>query len=97
VYEKSNLVRIIDGYDWGKRLPEFSKPYGPVLKSLYCNTLKIEGLKREDCKARNRMTPQQWRDFIKNKEMFSVGENIDDTLKKFLGELYPEKSRFEKS
>lgn len=97
VYEKSKLIRVIDGYEWGKRLPEFQRAYGPVLKSLYCNTLNIEGLKREDCKARNRMTPQQWLDFIKNKEMFSVGENIDDTLKQFLGELYPGKSRFEKS
>src|SRR5690606_14512373 len=43
LYEKEKFVRVMTGYDWS-----ISKGY--VSKSLYCNTLKLDGLRQRDLK-----------------------------------------------
>lgn len=86
IYNKKKLLEVIEKYDW-------DVPDGYVLKSLYCNTLGIEGMFREDCKTNKK---QDWERWTKNMEMFSSGDhNWDTKLERFLLYLYPYLSKYE--
>jgi hypothetical protein len=83
VYNSKELLKVIEMYDW-------DIPDAYVLKSLYCNTLGIEGEYREDCKVYK----QEWKTW--EGEMFSSSDsNFDKELQNFLLNLYPEQSFFE--
>lgn len=88
VYNKHKLREVIKGFDWE------SVPYGPEMKSLYCNTLGITGEYRKDVKP---FKKENWETFCLGKEMFTVDdETIDRKLWDYLLLLYPGKSKFEK-
>lgn len=75
----------------------FPPSYGYILKSLYCNTAKVKGVFRLDCKAYNAKSVAQWHSFIEDKEVFSIADPcINNAFKSFLQELFPSKSSFEK-
>jgi hypothetical protein len=87
VYDKQKLKKIIEEQDW-------AVPLGPTIRSLYCNTLGIEGEYAEDVKA-NR--PQDWPVFCEGKSMISVGdESFDGNCRKYLLSLHELKSKYEK-
>lgn len=87
VYNAKKLLEVIDMYDW-------NIPDGYTMKSLYCNTLGIEGSYKEDCKAYKK---ENWPLWTRGKEMFSTSDtNFDKECQKFLLNLYPEPSKFEK-
>lgn len=89
-YNKALLKEVVDSYTW-------DKPYGYTLKSLYCNTLKIEGQFKEDLKISHTAIISQWYKLIqKSDDMFSIGDPaVNISLKNFLAEYYPDKSKFE--
>lgn len=87
IYEKKKLLEVIEMYDW-------NIPDGYTMKSLYCNTLGIDGEYKEDCKAYKN---ENWSLWTSGKEMFSTSDtNFNKECKNFLLNLYPEPSKFEK-
>lgn len=87
VYNRDKLIEVMDSYDW-------DIPDGYTMKSLYCNTLGISGEYKEDCKAYKN---EDWERWTAGKSMFSTSDNnFDLNCKKFLLNLYPESSKFEK-
>jgi hypothetical protein len=86
VYDKQKLKKIIEEQDW-------TVPLGPTIRSIYCNTLGIEGEYMEDCKANK---PQNWPVFCEGKPMISVGdESFDSNCRKYLLSLLSSKSCYE--
>lgn len=89
-FTKTGILQINDFYT-------FPPAFGYVLKSLYCNTAKINGFFRLDCKAYHAEGKQWWRNFTADKEVFSIADPcLNDSLKNFLQDLFPSKSSFEK-
>lgn len=87
VYERDKLLEVIESYDW-------DVPDGYTMKSLYCNTLGIQGEYKEDCKAYKK---ENWERWTRGRDMFSTSDdNFDRDCKNFLLNLYPEPSKFEK-
>jgi hypothetical protein len=87
VYDKQKLKKIIEEQDW-------TVPLGPTIRSIYCNTLGIEGEYAEDVKANS---PQDWPVFCEGKSVFSVSdESFDGNCRKYLLSLHSTKSKYEK-
>lgn len=88
VYDKNKLKAIIKAQDW-------DVPLGPTIRSLYCNTLGIEGEYREDVKA-NRPV-KDWAAFCAGKDCISVSdESFDRNCQAYLLSLFPDKSIYER-
>lgn len=67
-----------------------------ILKSVYCNSLNIEGEPYKDCKINQHLRTEEIEKKLEGKSMFSFGDNglcID--MRKYLLSLFPLKSRFE--
>lgn len=87
VYNKDKMLSVIDKYNW-------DTPYGFTMKSLYCNTLGIEGIFSLDCNA---YTDEKWETWTVGKSMFSINERSwSSNLENYLLLLFPDKSKFEK-
>lgn len=86
-YDKRKLAEIIEAQDW-------NVPLGPTIRSLYCNTLGIEGELAEDIKA---IWPQKdWEVFCFGKKFVSVqDESFDRKCREFFRDLFPDKSKYE--
>lgn len=90
VYEKNAFRQTMKKYN-------FNVPFSLVVKSVYCNTLGIEGEQLQDCKFKKQMTYEQMRKAIADRHVFSIGdEAINKDLWRLLKELYPNKSKYEK-
>lgn len=90
VYESDKFVEIMKELDW-------RVPYSYVIKSVYGNTLKLEGEKYPDVKVSSQMQFHRLRKFIDGRPIFSIGErSIGLPMKKLLEEYYPKKSKYEK-
>lgn len=88
-YDRKKLVEIVDSYTW------LNLKWGFVLKSLYCNSLKIEGQFQADNKINH---PHfNWEKVIETvPDLFSIGDlSINKYFKRFLAEKYPNKSKYE--
>jgi len=67
------------------------------IKSYYCNALRIEGERMEDCKIDSLLSEEAIKERIKDKLFFSTGSNgIREPMKELLQELYQKPSRWEK-
>lgn len=90
IYNKQKFVEIITKNNWNLR-------YGFVIKSLYCNSLKIEGELNIDCKIRKPLTMMELTGLTLHKDVFSIDdEAINDAMMNKLKKLYPNKSKYEK-
>lgn len=68
-----------------------------ILKSVYCNSLDIEGVPYKDCKINHHLRREEIEKYLAGKIMFSVGDNgLSNDMRKYLFELFPEKSKWEK-
>ena len=90
IYNKQKFIDVMTKYDW---TPRFSF----VVKSLYSNTLGIEGIKEPDCKMNDQCDIEEFYRRIKERKVFSIGDGaLGQTLETVLNQLYPNKSKWEK-
>ena len=89
LFNQESFLLIMNRIDW-------SKPFGYLMKSLYCNEMKIIGQYLPDCKINQRLEEAEIYDMIKDRPFFSVGNaGLTDVMKYVLNELYPVSSRWE--
>lgn len=70
-------------------------PYGYIIKSLYCNSMNIEGVKHADFKISGQTPFHRLRKMFET-DFVSIGDNaIGVPMRKILTELFNEKSKFE--
>lgn len=75
----------------------WNQPFGYVIKSLYANMNDISGEFGGDCKIQGGMNYQEIKNKIGSKSFFSTSDRcLNEDMIKFLNELFPSKSRFEK-
>lgn len=90
IYDKDLLKEVIDSYNW-----EGLKS-GYVLRSLYCNTLGIQGEYKEDLKLSTKRFEPQLKRMLYQKEWFSIADRaINKSLGNFLQETFPTPSKYE--
>lgn len=87
-YNKRNLLRLAAAFDW-------DVSFGYIIKSLYCNYFRIEGVFMEDCKLNSSMDPDSMRRAITARPVFSLGDRAYPQARRLLEDLYPIKSGFE--
>lgn len=75
----------------------FDRPFGYVIKSLYCNMNGIEGEFGGDCKIQRKMNYEELKAKIHGKSFFSTADgSINEDMVRLLDDLYPMPSRFER-
>ena len=86
---KSERYReIMSGYDWDHT--------DYLIKSLYANNEKVEGVQSRDCKVRNFMRRNQIDKFVEGRTFLSVSDSgLSQDMRRFLLESFPDKSSFE--
>ena len=90
IYNKQLFQNVVSQYDW-------NRPYGYILRSIYCNTLGIEGVERVDNKINHSHIPESWKRITKGLDCFSVGDqSTDQYLLSFFNKEFPEPSKYEK-
>lgn len=89
LYDKHKVRMVVDMYEW-------AIPFGYVFKSLYCNTVGIEGIMLEDCKINHPHILSNWPNLTKGRHMFSIGDRcVNKSMEQYLTNLYPDKSKYE--
>ena len=89
IYNKKAFIDVVQRYDW-------NRPYGYILRSIYCNTIGIEGVERLDNKINHSHIPDTWSRITKGLDCFSVGDQSTDRyLLSFLNKSTPEPSIYE--
>lgn len=90
LYHKSLYIDIMSQYNW-------EAPKGYISKSIYCNTLKLEGKYLKDIKIFTPKTKTAIMRKIEKGPLFSTDEPaINARMKEVFEELYPKPSRWEK-
>jgi hypothetical protein len=96
VYDKKKFIEVMNLYDW--RNNEY------VIKSLYCNTLKIKPVEITDCKINARDTLKGIIEKTTGKTVFTIGDIAirhphrhlyKPKVHLFLQQRYPNKSKYE--
>ena len=80
IYNKTKFKEIMNGVDW-------NKPNAYLIKSLYANSLSIEGEQRFDNKTAN---PP-----VRNVGIFSTLPHIKASVQRYLTERFPKPSKYE--
>ncbi len=90
LYDAERFMKVMPTYDW-------SNPLAFTIKSLYANTVGIEGVLERDGKFAFIPTNQQMLvDYTKDRKFFSSADHsINLDFATFLETLYPEKSPWE--
>lgn len=89
LYNKSNFLEIMPKYDWSNR-------FGFTVKSMYANSLKLQGTAEPDYKLNYPSTKQQIYNFISPSKIWSIGNKaINDELNQVLQELFITPSKWE--
>ncbi len=91
IFNKQKMREVVNMYNWDCQ-------YGYILKSLYCNTLGIEGSHFPDHKVVRPLLYAAWLDIIAKPEVavFSIHDRtINVFFKRLLSELFPHASQFE--
>lgn len=89
VYNKDKFKRVMSTYDW-------TVHYGYVIKSLYCNTLGINGKKCEDLKITSHLKCAHLEALVSGRKFFSIGDGATGSdMEIFLQYLFPKKSKYE--
>lgn len=94
IYNKFFFPKAMQQFDWKQKL---------IVKSMYCNSLKIQGQLLTDCKIMGWKTKEVVADMIKNRHVFSIGDLcLSDVyparrspVKTLLEKLFPNKSKYE--
>ncbi len=87
-YEKDKFIEIMNEYNWDQY------PVGFVIKSLYANTLKIEGKIRSDKKIKLIHNKKAIIEQISDTDLFSTDE-ISRAMAELFDKLYSKPSIFE--
>jgi hypothetical protein len=89
IYNKEKFKSIMPQYDWSER-------FSYVVKSLYANSLGIEGVREPDCKIADSPSLEEFKNRIRERKVFSIDNAaINDSLHQLFKELYPNPSRWE--
>lgn len=89
IYNKEKFLDMVARYDW-------EVPFGMVLKSMYCNTHKIQGEFLLDCKISHPYNIKQINALNKDRHLFSIADAAYNIyMKRFLNDLFPQKSKYE--
>lgn len=89
IYNKKKFIEVNAAYDW-------SVNYGYVIKSLYCNSVGVQGTVDMDMKLRARHSCEQLEKILKGRRYFSIDDTaIWPELTTYLSYLYPKKSKYE--
>ncbi len=88
LYDKTKFIEVMNSYDW-------KIGGGYVIKSLYCNTLRIEGKEKADRKIYISHDIKEIRHYASESDLISTAE-ITRAMASFFIENYPEVSTFEK-
>ncbi len=88
VINKKKFKKVMKQYDW-----EIENGY--AIKSLYCNTLSIEGTPTTDCKIKKWLPMEEINKALDGKPFFSLGNAFSQDMRTFLEKTYPEKSPWE--
>lgn len=90
IYNKELFQEVVSQYDWNRE-------YGFILRSIYCNTLLIEGVERIDNKINHSHVPDNWKRITAGLDCFSIGDqSANEYLWTFLTSQFPDKSKYEK-
>lgn len=90
LFNKNLFPEIMDRYDWR------GTERGFVVKSLYANTVPIVPVINSDLKINQRYELRELVNRLKGRPWFSLGNaGLNGHMKKLLGALYPNRSRFE--
>lgn len=90
LYNKKKFIEVMTKFDWSQRVSF-------VVKSMYANSLKIEGVREPDCKINSQLTSEEIKEVIKGRKVFSMGNGaIGTKMLSVLDELYPKRSKWEK-
>lgn len=92
IYNKKLWHEVTAKYNW-------NVPHGYLTKSIYCNSLKIEGMFEADSKINHPHITDSLKTILASSksDMFSIGDRaLNKSMISLLNELYPNKSRFEK-
>ncbi len=84
LYKKKEFIEAVEKF-----------PHETIIKSMYCNYLKIEGTEVPDCKIMKEQTAAMIKQWIAEKPCFSTGVHSIKNSVKVLGELFPHPSKFE--
>lgn len=86
IYNKEAFIKAFESVDW-------EVPFGYCIKSMYANSLGIEGEKATDCKLVSR-DERQLRLAVQGRPWFSTG-TAHEPMVSFLSGLYPRVSPYE--
>ena len=87
LYDKKLFPEVMEQYDWTIKA-------GYVVKSLYCNTLGIEGEYRPDCKLNHTHDKTEVLEQIADVDMFSTAD-MTRAIINIINEMYPYESKYE--
>lgn len=89
IYDKDEFRKAMDAYNWDIH-------YGYLVKSLYCNTLYIQGELYDDMKITARLKCHELEKITQGRKFFSIGPGASGSeMGTFLAYLYRNKSKYE--
>jgi hypothetical protein len=89
IYNKDKFFDVAAKYDCTGR-------YSYIVKSIYCNTLKIEGILQDDCKISYPYATQKIQQLNEKRSVFSIADgSLNNSMKAYIMNLYPTKSKYE--
>lgn len=89
IINKKKFKKIMSGYDW-------NIADGYLIKSLYLNSLQVEGTPIADCTIKPGLKLPQIKQIIDGKPMFSTSNDaVTQDMRDMLGKMFPDKSRVE--
>jgi len=90
LYNKKSFIDVMTKYDWNQKISF-------VVKSMYANSLKIEGVREVDCKINSQMPSEDIKQVVLSRKVFSMGNGaIGTKMLNVLNEFYPLVSKYEK-
>lgn len=88
-FNQSLYLHIMNRVDW-------NRPYGYLMKSIYCNQAGVAGAPLPDLKINMRLTGDEIFEAIMHRPFFSIGNaGLNDCMKGVLQILYPKPSAYE--
>lgn len=90
LYDKAKFKDVYLPLDWNRK-------HSYVVKSIYANTIGVDGTFMPDCKIHKHLDLSDIAVTLLGKKVFSISNSaVNGALKKFMDELFPIKSKYEK-